>query len=484
MSSSGCWSGRRVAAHPELAAGLAAARVVRGIETEVADLIGSGRARLVDLPPRRAARARVLLDLTAGALARLRGDWDGAVALYRSAPVDPVVLNRLGIAEAEIVPVLVHNFLGMAALLDGDLVAAERDLHAATSVDLATPPLSQLNAATYLTLLQCERGELDAAERAALDLVRTAGESGLERAPQIVAAYLAMAWIALDRADPEEVDEWLGRIAAVEAVTPEPHVQIGAALLLAARRAMTGDREPALSGLRAVASEIDAAPLPRAVQERLALAEATLLAGLGDGPRARAILDRLTPPRSAPAVRASARLLLLLGDGAGAAAARARAGPADHPRGRVDLALLDTALALTADDEETALDRIEEALAVAGPWSLRRPFLGAVPDLAGLLERRVQRGTVVPGFAVDLLERMSGEPVVAPEARRALVDPLTGRERTVLRYLASTLSNAEIAAELYVSVNTVKTHERSLYRKLGVANRRAAVGRARALDLL
>jgi ATP/maltotriose-dependent transcriptional regulator MalT len=63
-------------------------------------------------------------------------------------------------------------------------------------------------------------------------------------------------------------------------------------------------------------------------------------------------------------------------------------------------------------------------------------------------------------------------------------DPLTERGKTLLRYLASTLSNAEIATELYVSVNTVKTHQRTVYRKLGAAGRRDAVHRARALRLL
>jgi LuxR family maltose regulon positive regulatory protein len=101
-----------------------------------------------------------------------------------------------------------------------------------------------------------------------------------------------------------------------------------------------------------------------------------------------------------------------------------------------------------------------------------------------LLERRIERGTVAPAFALELLERTSDTPMINNGARQAFVDPLTTREQTILRYLASTLSNTEIAAELYLSVNTVKTHQRAVYRKLAVTNRRDAVHQARKLHLL
>ena len=65
-----------------------------------------------------------------------------------------------------------------------------------------------------------------------------------------------------------------------------------------------------------------------------------------------------------------------------------------------------------------------------------------------------------------------------------LLEPLSDRERAILRYLPTTLSNREIASELFVTTNTVKTHLRSIYRKLDVARRRDAVDRARDLRLL
>ena len=65
-----------------------------------------------------------------------------------------------------------------------------------------------------------------------------------------------------------------------------------------------------------------------------------------------------------------------------------------------------------------------------------------------------------------------------------LVDPLSVREREVLRLLGTELSGPEIARELVVSLNTVRTHTKNVYMKLGVNNRRAALRRARELDLL
>jgi LuxR family maltose regulon positive regulatory protein len=65
-----------------------------------------------------------------------------------------------------------------------------------------------------------------------------------------------------------------------------------------------------------------------------------------------------------------------------------------------------------------------------------------------------------------------------------MVEELTDRELAVLRYLPSQLSQREIASELYVSLNTVKTHCKAIYRKLGVDGRKAAVQAARDHGLL
>jgi LuxR family maltose regulon positive regulatory protein len=248
------------------------------------------------------------------------------------------------------------------------------------------------------------------------------------------------------------------------------------------RREAAGDREAALGGLRAL-GDLGGWRPPAGLRERWMLTEAALLARAGSGAAAGQLLQRMGPAGTPAGVIGTARVHLLLGDREAATTVRASAGPADHVRGRVTTAVLDALLAAAAGDEDRASDHLEDALTAAMPWTLRRPFL-AEEDLRPLLERRIEGGSAVPEFALDLLDRMSGAAVADVELRRPLTDPLTERERTVLRYLASTLSNAEIAAELYVSVSTVKTHQRAVYRKLGAGGRREAVRRARLLKQL
>ena len=144
-------------------------------------------------------------------------------------------------------------------------------------------------------------------------------------------------------------------------------------------------------------------------------------------------------------------------------------------------AILRSLIAAT-QDRAAALSQLEDALLAAAPLGMRRPFLVEAAELRDLLGARIEAGTTVAAFAVDLLRRMSTQGSSQPPA--VLVAPLTDREQHVLRYLASTLSNTEIAAELYLSVNTVKTHQRMIYRKLGADGRRDAVRRAKELRLL
>ena len=126
------------------------------------------------------------------------------------------------------------------------------------------------------------------------------------------------------------------------------------------------------------------------------------------------------------------------------------------------------------------------SLAEAGDPAAARRLLGEVAEAAG--REGAVRTLLDEGFDIAELARAgssAGRAAVArPEGNRALVEPLSERELSVLRYLPSRLSNREIGAELYVSLNTVKSHLKTIYRKLDVDRRDDAVRRARQLGLI
>jgi LuxR family transcriptional regulator, maltose regulon positive regulatory protein len=134
-------------------------------------------------------------------------------------------------------------------------------------------------------------------------------------------------------------------------------------------------------------------------------------------------------------------------------------------------------------DHDAAGAALERALDLAEPRGLRRPFLDVGPALRPILRRHLRRQTAHRALAGELLDALEGARP-APATAEPLLDPLSDRELTVLRYLPTMMSNAEIAGELFVSVNTVKTHLKQIYRKLDVTGRRDAVHRARDLELL
>ncbi|MFI8826154.1 LuxR C-terminal-related transcriptional regulator [Streptomyces sp. NPDC053431] len=129
---------------------------------------------------------------------------------------------------------------------------------------------------------------------------------------------------------------------------------------------------------------------------------------------------------------------------------------------------------------------LERALRGARTEELRRPFLEAGawigPFLTAAPLRGLAAGWLVPGSAARGGAAGPDDAAVPPDA--PLLEPLSERERDVLRRLARTMSTEDIAADLYVSVNTVKTHLKSVYRKLAVHRRNDAVRRARELGLL
>ena len=151
--------------------------------------------------------------------------------------------------------------------------------------------------------------------------------------------------------------------------------------------------------------------------------------------------------------------------------------------GRVIEILTLLALAYQAD-KSAALAALQRAATLAEPEGYIRVFVDHGPSMTSLL-RSLAKEQGAPSYVERLLAAASttGTGTGSAEAQ-PLVDPLSARELDVLRLLGTDLSGPEIARELVVSLNTVRTHTQRIYLKLGVTNRRAALRRAEDLHLL
>ena len=137
-------------------------------------------------------------------------------------------------------------------------------------------------------------------------------------------------------------------------------------------------------------------------------------------------------------------------------------------------------------DPPAAASALERALDLAEPDGVLTMFL--FHPVPGLLERQARQRTAHAALVAEILGLLAGRAPAPPggpgPSPEPLLEPLSGSEVRVLRYLPTSLSGPEIASELYVSHNTVRTHLRHLYAKLGTHRRADTVARARALGLL
>ena len=129
---------------------------------------------------------------------------------------------------------------------------------------------------------------------------------------------------------------------------------------------------------------------------------------------------------------------------------------------------------------EAAFELLSDALTRAEPERFVRVFLDAGTPSTTLLEAATRRDRTARQASQLLGARTVAATAAAPQR---LVDELSSRELEVLRLLRSDLTGPEIAAELLVSVNTLRTHTKNIFMKLGVTSRRAAVRRGDELGL-
>jgi LuxR family transcriptional regulator, maltose regulon positive regulatory protein len=495
---------------------------------------GSATAEPID-PPRTSTRADPLFALAYAAGRLGQRDWDGAEPYLRLAEGDRNLVSpeqrelfatmtaAFRLTQAELrgdvaaMTTIAHEILrqvhvgsgnseppfddgaaaialqalGTAEMVNGQLTAAEATLREGHECAVAAGmPCAGVTSLSRLSFVLAMRGELGAAERTASEALEQPPCPGQTEPIHCAFAYLALAAVDLQR---DRLDDSQSNLeAAVGLFDAKTDPALAPTLIVVRAQLLTelGDwaqaREALLAGYRA------AVPPRRSshLGHLLAAAEAELLTARGDPVSARNVLRLARDAESPePALRvAYARACLRERDDRAASAGLPTwSGQAetDSPTSvRISASLIQAQLLRQAGDRRGATDALERALELAEPEDFRRAFTGVGAPDRDLLLGHLESGTAHWSFLADLLRRGDDRPGRGAGSSPGVAEPLTERELTVLRYLQSVLSNVEIAGELRLSVNTVKTHVRNIYRKLSARHRRDAVRRARELQLL
>ncbi|MEM6429305.1 MAG: LuxR C-terminal-related transcriptional regulator [Deinococcota bacterium] len=146
----------------------------------------------------------------------------------------------------------------------------------------------------------------------------------------------------------------------------------------------------------------------------------------------------------------------------------------------IELLVLQARIQLVTGHQAQALASLDKALALAEPEGFQHIFFQAGQTLIPLLKELASSST----FAASLLVDMEPSPSYAFDAVDGLLEPLSERELEILRLLPTGRSSPDLASYLHISVNTVKTHLKNIYSKLGVHKRHEAVTRAQELEII
>ncbi|MDQ0989524.1 LuxR family maltose regulon positive regulatory protein [Streptomyces sp. V3I7] len=390
------------------------------------------------------------------------------------------------------VDALLLTHLGGTRLWAGRLDHARAALSTvAERPDGAATALPAAAALCHLALIDYAEGWIGRAERRALEAANGAERFGLPGWPgsgigRLVLAAVAVERDELDRAEALLDDERDAREDADAREDQDPLTAATRALVTARLLLARGHLRAAAQAAQPAAS---ADPLSPWAQGQAASIAAAVHLAEGRPEAAAEVLGQAPDRQRQPAcVLQEARVRLAQRDpGAALDLLDTLRGP--HSQGRTGPALTVRATLVRAEaaaqagDLVTARGLLARALSRARRDSLRRPFHEAGPWTRRLLDS-------APPWQPAASRRTAPVPVVRPTGPEdaapppALVEELSRRERDVLERLARVMSTEEIAADLHVSVNTVKTHLKSVYRKLAVNRRGEAVRRARESGLL
>ena len=432
--------------------------------------------------------ARLAAALIRLAVSRRAADLDAAAAAAAAAQALVEQIPERVVAQHPEIRAQVLSGRGVAELWAGRLDEAAVTFSSAAAASPAPDGMfAQADCLGYLALVEALRGRLSRAAELAGEAAGAADSSNGLAEPAGPAANVALAYVHVER---NELRQAHGQLRlADDALRIAPDKLTGAIAWQVAARCLLAE-----GGTRTALEMVSRArrdwSLPRWLERRLTLIQSRVYAAAGEFQSAVDVAERAEPRSALDVAVALAHARLAAGDhqAAGRALAAGVASPDELPElVRLEGWLMDARLSYGAGDGVRGRRSLEQALRLGKPERLRlafalerswiRPVLRRDPELAHAYQDLLEPGLMTSSWP-PVRRHDTGQAVPV------IVEQLSERESEVLRHLSGMLSTAEIATEMYISVNTVKTHLRSIYRKLSADHRGEAVRRARQLKLI
>jgi LuxR family maltose regulon positive regulatory protein len=477
------------AADAELAAVAAEDELVYGSLEAAERYVGLAERQVASVPAARREHLQVMLGVDRLLLARQSGNLataeDQARRLQALAqakeaaqPALSEELRALTLISVGITQFWTRGFDEAELQLDQGLALARR----------IGRPFLEFMALAYQAAVAISSSYERAAERS-LQTVELARRHGWTDEPTVGIAYLVLALVQAWQGQREEAELWIQRAERSIRAEADPPAGVAVLYIRALVEQVRGQGADALATLQAAERLAGRLPAPHPLARSARLCRIRALVRLGDADGAEQIIAGIDEHerRHGELRIALAELRLAQNDPRASLAALAPVLDGSAPVGwgaSTAEAFVMKAIAQDTLGYQDEADRaLEDALDLAEPDGALLAFL--LHPAPRLLERHARHRTGHAALIAEIQDRLAGDSSVAPTAGpRPPLEPLRQSELRVLRYLPTNLTAPEIAAELYVSLNTVKTHTRNLYAKLGTHRRAEAVARARSLGLL
>jgi LuxR family maltose regulon positive regulatory protein len=473
--------------HAELAALTAADELARGSLEAAQHYLDRAEQRPAPELASQREEAQLLFGVVRLLLAHQRGNLSAVAEEGRRLPAMAEAADAVP-ALGEDLRALALVSLGTTEIWTARFADAQRHLDAGVALARQIGrPFLEFTGVAYQTAVEVYRSFPVAAERS-MQAVELARRHGWTDEPAAGQAYGMLGFILALQGRPDEAEPWVQSAERVFRADAQPGSGLAIYYFCGVLDLARGRDGDALASFQAAERQGRRLAVPHHLLPRTRALLLVALVRRGEIDQAEKYLSGLgDQDREHGELRIGvAALRLAQHDPQAASAALAPVVEGSAPvagRARLTQAFLLEAIAREALGDSGAADEaFERALDLAEPDGVLLWFL--LHPAPGLLERHTRHRTAHAALIAEIQGLLAGHGPAAPTRPRPLPEPLSGSELRVLRYLPTNLTTPDIASELQVSRNTVKTHMRNLYAKLAIHRRAEAVARARELGLL